>query len=151
MSQLSLLRRLNMRGNPLGLLDELSFDGNSAPDSTALPGQQQASLSSLVETFPELVRNYARQASQLKLKLNDSELELLERALDELDEPALDADRARLSERRQLGRQCCSLGSYFGQLQELDFGRCSLSYIKWTTFEQLDQLKRLWLDGNKLR
>lgn len=44
-----------------------------------------------------------------------------------------------------------SLGSNFVHLQELDFGQCQLHYIKWTTFERLSSLKRLWLDGNKLR
>lgn len=36
-------------------------------------------------------------------------------------------------------------------LQELDFGQCQLTYIKWTTFEHLNELKRLFLDGNLLR
>lgn len=43
------------------------------------------------------------------------------------------------------------LGGHFSQLQELDFGRCQLTYIKWSVFDQLDQLKRLHLDGNQLR
>lgn len=43
------------------------------------------------------------------------------------------------------------LGKHFDQLQELDFGRCQLTYIKWSVFDRLDQLKRLHLDGNQLR
>lgn len=135
-----------MRGNPLGSLDELTYDGNSlAQDQEVAP----SSLAALVETFPDLVRSYARQANQLKL--DDAELAQLDQALDQLDQPGLDMERGRLTGRRQLGRPCCSLGTHFGQLQELDLGHCSLTYIKWTSFEQLDQLKRLWLDGNKLR
>ena len=37
------------------------------------------------------------------------------------------------------------------QLQELDLGECQISYIKWDTFRHLDSLKRLQLDGNRLR
>lgn len=44
-----------------------------------------------------------------------------------------------------------TFGTYFKQLQELDFGQCKLSYIKWTSFSHLKQLKRLLLDGNHLR
>lgn len=44
-----------------------------------------------------------------------------------------------------------SMGFYWKHLQELDFGQCQLTYIKWTTFENLNELKRLFLDGNKLR
>lgn len=43
-----------------------------------------------------------------------------------------------------------AMGFYWRQLQELDFGECQLTYIKWTTFEHLHQLKRLFLDNNKL-
>lgn len=44
-----------------------------------------------------------------------------------------------------------TFGAYFSQLQELDFGQCKLSYIKWTSLSHLNQLKRLLLDGNYLR
>lgn len=44
-----------------------------------------------------------------------------------------------------------TFGAYFNQLQELDFGQCKLSYIKWTSLSHLNQLKRLLLDGNYLR
>lgn len=37
------------------------------------------------------------------------------------------------------------------QLQELDLGECQISYIKWDTFKHLNSLKRLQLDGNRLR
>lgn len=43
-----------------------------------------------------------------------------------------------------------SLGNLFKHLQELDFGHCQLKYIKWTTLKNLNQLKRLLLDGNHL-
>lgn len=44
-----------------------------------------------------------------------------------------------------------AMGFYWRHLQELDLGQCQLTYIKWTTFEHLNELKRLYLDGNKLR
>lgn len=44
-----------------------------------------------------------------------------------------------------------AMGFYWKHLQELDFGQCQLTYIKWTTFEHLNELKRLYLDGNILR
>lgn len=44
-----------------------------------------------------------------------------------------------------------TFGAHFEQLQELDFGQCKLSYIKWNSFANLNQLKRLFLDGNHLR
>lgn len=52
-------------------------------------------------------------------------------------------------QQQQLREQ--TFGTYFAQLQELDFGQCKLSYIKWTSLSHLKQLKRLLLDGNHLR
>lgn len=158
---LSLLRRLSMRGNPLGALDERTFELEEREIQPGEPDREQprSELDRLVETYPELVRTWARQGQTTGLA--EAELELLERAFDLLDEPQSELDSLTGSEQSassgnegaklQLGRHCCSLGSHFLQLQELDFGRCQLSYIKWTTFEQLEQLKRLWLDGNQLR
>lgn len=54
------------------------------------------------------------------------------------------------SERRPSAR-LYSFAANFVHLQELDFGQCELHYVKWTAFEGLSSLKRLWLDGNKLR
>lgn len=66
------------------------------------------------------------------------------------------ASSLRSTERRRRRRSLVfesggGLGSHFNQLQELDFGQCQLTYIKWSVFDQLDQLKRLHLDGNQLR
>jgi len=44
-----------------------------------------------------------------------------------------------------------SFAAHFKHLQELDFGHCKLTYIKWTALAHLVQLKRLLLDGNQLR
>lgn len=53
--------------------------------------------------------------------------------------------------RKKVSGATGGLGGHFSQLQELDFGQCQLTYIKWSVFDQLDQLKRLHLDGNRLR
>lgn len=55
------------------------------------------------------------------------------------------------SDNNNLSATSTQFGVFFSQLQELDFGQCKLSYIKWTVFEHFNQLKRLYLDGNHLR
>lgn len=44
-----------------------------------------------------------------------------------------------------------SFSLYFKHLQELDLGECKLIYIRWTSLAHLGSLKRLYLDGNRLR
>lgn len=53
--------------------------------------------------------------------------------------------------RLRRNKRLYSFSANFVHLQELDFGQCDLHYIKWTSFRGLSSLKRLWLDGNKLR
>lgn len=137
-------------------------------------------MSRLYETYPELARSFVRQRLQsldpsddnnLIIKgrgqkvaaPDDAELEMLQhivllnepdgefQAMDSVEHLDGPMDGGDGIENASKYSGTTMLGDHFNQLQELDFGQCKLNYIKWTTLEHLNQLKRLLLDGNQLR
>lgn len=218
MRHLKLLRRLSMRGNPLGSLDELSLSGHVGDVSgievaSAKERQQQhqnATLASLKlqlgrlhETYPELARAFlsnrfaaneneepvAGPGDQLLELLSEisnvaaaaanAPAEILDESLsssligteipgstpeesDEFGEPirSKNSSSMRPTRRTQVDLEENSIVSptsvrlslgHFEHLQDLDLGECQLVYIKWTTLQGLSSLKKLQLDGNRLR
>lgn len=191
MGQLSLLRRLSMRGNPLQVLDELTLapdDEQEAEHGTGEPTGRPAlseNASRLYESYPELVRALLHPGQHRPLDQAASELAsslatefghtsadspLASAALADEDDDselagsawplvagpdeALDGTPVGAAELQSAARPAATTAASLGrfkQLQELDLGECQLEYIKWDTFKRLDSLKRLQLDGNKLR
>ena len=171
MRRLTLLRRLSVRGNSLGVLVAATSDDAPLP---AAPKTLEANTSRLVESFPQVGRQLlqvlpaaSREFRALGAALaeppppppksrnsleppsqrqTDAELDA---TIDDDELPDEDTAPPQPSRRRNGPGE--SLGDYFAHLQELDLGQCELHYIDWTLFRKLDSLKRLLLDGNKLR
>lgn len=169
LSHLSLLRRLSLRGNPLLAVDELSLSGGLKWPEAGKQSEQSVALnmSRLLETYPDFARAFLQRQldadslikSGKRLNENENENEngpnssALE-ALNELvqqEAAELESQDSPDSWEKSPASFATSLGDHFGQLQELDLGQCKLSYIKWSCLQHLKQLKRLLLDGNRLR
>lgn len=137
-------------------------------------------LSRFVETYPELARALATKLSSANSNVLDEAeesntsnqekfLQILRKLLigferqqqqqqnheglydqtEPSNEIEFDGSNENEVESQELSEEI-SIGSHFTQIQELDFGQCQLSYIEWSTLLRLNQLKRLFLDGNRL-
>lgn len=179
-SHLSLMRRFSMRGNPLRQLDELTLSlemsktTNRQANKVRSQDPNATLLSPFVENYPDLARSLVDANSEAKgrneipsqpqlanWRLDMQLMENLSRLsrdsfLEPTQEESADETENEIESDSQADNSIeredpTSIGSHFVQLQELDFGRCQLRYIRWTTLRRLDQLKRLYLDGNQLR
>lgn len=171
------LRRLDESSFSLAATARQPASQPKRPNSAIEP-KNLTLLSRFVETYPNLARTLARSAHKTNgngLILNELDGSEAEVEFAATDDPML-AELQRLaaaaspessddqadeitdtneidsdSQTSDLIGDDGSIGHHLSQLQELDFGQCQLEYIKWTSFRQLDQLKRLYLDGNQLR
>lgn len=176
-SQLILLRRLTLRGNPLITLTDKTFSAAAASTKSdknisnleASNSSSSLLLSRFVETYPELANSLIQSmqaegekftsGKQEQLNADSDSLQLLEQIYNsqtgnkESNELQPDSELVETPEVALAGSELenQSLGSVFDQIQELDFGQCQLEYIRWTVLMNLKSLKRLLLDGNNLR
>lgn len=163
-----------------GLFGIFSALAREPPAARAGDAERRLTARLLFEAFPDVARALAASSSSSSSSSTNNKeradtsdaafAELLAREISEIDERAaitdnrlygelveapLDANEAAVVANSLHGALegafPRALGAYFPELQELDFGQCKLRYIAPESFEGLDKLKKLQLDGNELR